>query len=160
MIPPDDVDPTDEFILDEIRRIFSVLDPVPETLVERVQFVLDLESADAEILRLSEELGLRAGVRGGEESRTITFEGDALTIMISVGVQTQRLVRLAGRLAPPGDHLVELRTAEGPVVVRADEQGRFVADGVIRGLAQLVVRAALDVPGEAAILVVTPSIVL
>ncbi|HUR07659.1 MAG TPA: hypothetical protein VM347_34310 [Nonomuraea sp.] len=160
MIPPDDVDPSDEFILDEIRRMFSVLDPVPETLVERVQFALDLESADAEILRLSEELGLREGVRGGEESRTITFEGDALTIMISVSVQTQRLVRLDGWLAPPGDHLVELRTAEGPVVVRADEQGRFVVDGVIRGLAQLVVRAALDVPREAAILAVTPSIVL
>lgn len=160
MIPPDDLDPTDEFILDEIRRMFSVLDPVPETLVERVQFALDLESADAEILRLREELGLQAGVRGGEESRTITFEGDALTIMISVSVQTQRLVRLDGWLAPPGDHLVELRTAEGPVLVRADEQGRFVVDEVIRGLAQLVVRLALDVPEEAAILAVTPSIVL
>jgi len=38
MIPPDDLDPTDESILDEIRKMFSVLDPVPETLVERVQF--------------------------------------------------------------------------------------------------------------------------
>ena len=69
--------------------------------------------------------------------------------MISVSVQTRRLVRLAGRLAPPGDHLAELRTAEGPVLVRADEQGRFVMDEVIRGPAQLVLRAAVDVPGEA-----------
>ena len=160
MIPPDDLDPTDESILDEIRKMFSVLDPVPETLVERVQFALDLETADAEVLRLREEVGLRVGVRGGEESRTITFEGDDLTIMISVSVQTQRLVRLDGWLAPPGDHLVELRTSEGPVLVRADDQGRFVMDEVIRGLAQLVVRLAVDVPGVGAILAVTPSIVL
>ncbi|MEV6154666.1 hypothetical protein AB0L53_30400 [Nonomuraea sp. NPDC052129] len=91
LIPPDDLDPTDESILDEIRKMFSVLDPVPETLVERVQFALDVETADAEVLRLREEAGLRAAARGGEESRTITFEGDDLTIMISVRVQTQRL---------------------------------------------------------------------
>ncbi|WP_433518089.1 hypothetical protein ACQP2T_22625 [Nonomuraea sp. CA-143628] len=160
MIPPDDLDPTDESILDEIRKMLSVLDPVPDTLVERVQFALDLETADAEVLRLSEQVGLRAGVRGGEESRTITFEGDDLTIMISVSVQTQRLVRLDGWLAPPGDHVVELRTSEGPLLVRADDQGRFVMDEVIRGLAQLVVRPAVDVPGVGAILAVTPSIVL
>jgi hypothetical protein len=157
MMPPDD---PDEVLLDEIRNMFTALDPVPETLVDRIRFALDLETADAEILRLREEVGLQVGVRGGEESRTITFEGDDLTIMISVSVQTHRLVRLDGWLAPPGDHLVELRTSEGPFTVRADDQGRFVLEEVIRGLAQLVVRAALDEPGDAAILAVTPSIVL
>ncbi|MEV1244897.1 hypothetical protein ACIBO2_41725 [Nonomuraea sp. NPDC050022] len=53
MIPPDDLDPTDESILDEIRKMFSVLDPVPETLVERVQFAR--ESHESRCPRRSRE---------------------------------------------------------------------------------------------------------
>lgn len=158
MNPPDDHFSPE--ILDEIRTLYEAIDPVPATLVDRLQFALDLETYEIAVLRPHEEAGLPAGARGGEEARTITFDSDELTIMISASVQTARTVRLDGWLAPPADHLVELRTSEGPVTVRADDQGRFVLDAVPRGLAQLVVRQALDDPREAGILAVTPSIVL
>lgn len=155
------VNPPDEHpLLDEIRQMYTAIDPVPATLVDRLQFALDLETYDVEVLRVHEEAGLPAGVRGGEESRTITFDSDGLTIMISVGVQSAGTVRVDGWLAPPGDHLVELRTSQGPITVRADEHGRFVLTAVPRGLAQLAVRRGLDGSREAGILAVTPSIVL
>ena len=86
--------------------MYSAIDPVPATLVDRLQFALDLES-EIDVLRPYEEVGAAAGARGGEEARTITFDSEDLTIMISVSVQSVRTVRLDGWLAPPGDHLVE-----------------------------------------------------
>ncbi|WP_248964616.1 hypothetical protein [Sphaerisporangium perillae] len=154
------LDAADLSVLDEIKAMYSAVDPVPATLVDRLQFALDLESYEIDVLRPYEEVGPAAGARGGEEARTITFDSDDLTIMISASVQNARTVRVDGWLAPPGDHLVELRTSEGPITVRADDQGRFVMDAVPRGLAQILVRQALDDPREARILAVTPSIVL
>ncbi|MFC4120653.1 hypothetical protein [Nonomuraea zeae] len=150
----------DQRLIDDMADVYRRIDPVPATLVERLQFALALESPEFEILRPHEDSGLAAGVRGGEDSRTITFDSEILTIMISVSARDEHAVRVDGWLAPPGDHLVELRTSDGPHTVRADDQGRFVLDVVPRGLTQLVVRQGLDDPARAAILAVTPSLIL
>ncbi|MEV6034423.1 hypothetical protein AB0L65_24935 [Nonomuraea sp. NPDC052116] len=167
MNPADGTDPPpftaeDQLLIEDIADVYRTVDPVPATLVERLQFALALESPelDFEILRPQEEAPLPAGVRGGEDSRTITFDSEVLTIMISVTARDEDAVRVDGWLAPPGDHLVELRTGEGPRTVRADDQGRFVLDAVPRGLSQLVVRQGLDDPARATILAVTPSLIL
>ncbi|WP_344477781.1 hypothetical protein [Nonomuraea monospora] len=163
------ITPEDQHLAEEIAGVYRVVDPVPATLVERLQFALALERAlespEFEVLRPQEEDLLPAGVRGGEDSRTITFDSEILTIMISVSARDEHAVRVDGWLAPPGDHLVELRCGEGAHVVRADDQGRFVLDVVPRGLSQLVVRQGLDEPGlddpaQATILAVTPSLIL
>ncbi|MGW0811206.1 hypothetical protein [Nonomuraea sp. NPDC002799] len=150
----------DELLLDDIADVYRAVDPVPATLVERLQFALALESPEFEILRPQPDAVLPAGVRGGEDSRTITFDSEILTIMISVSVRDDHAVRVDGWLAPPGDHLVELRGCTGAHTVRADDQGRFVLDLVPRGLSQLVVRQGLDDPARATILAVTPSLIL
>jgi hypothetical protein len=152
--------PEDQHLAEEIANVYRVVDPVPATLVERLQFALALESPEFEVLRPQEEDALPAGVRGGEDSRTITFDSEILTIMISVSARDDHAVRVDGWLAPPGDHLVELRCGGGAHVVRADDQGRFVLDVVPRGLSQLVVRQGLDDPAQATILAVTPSLIL
>ncbi|SEG96798.1 hypothetical protein SAMN05444920_110111 [Nonomuraea solani] len=160
---PPHLTPEDQLLAEEIADVYRIVDPVPATLVERLQFALALEaweSPEFEILRMQEEAVLPAGVRGGEDSRTITFDSEILTIMISVSARDEYAVRVDGWLAPPGDHLVELRTGEGAHTVRADDQGRFVLDVVPRGLSQLVVRQGLDDPAQATILAVTPSLIL
>jgi hypothetical protein len=157
--PPDFAD-EDQTLVGDIADLYRVIDPIPFTLVERLQFALALESADFEILRPHEERALSTGVRGGQDSRTITFDGEIITIMISVSVRDEYSVRVDGWLAPPGEHLVEMRTAEGPHEVRADDQGRFVIGAVPRGLTQLVVKQGLDDDGQATILAVTPSLIL
>src|SRR6266545_5367987 len=78
---------------------------------------------------------LVGAARGHEESRTITFDSESLTIMVSITPTGYDVVRLDGWLAPPGGHEVELRTARGPLTTIADEQGRFALDDVPHGLA-------------------------
>jgi hypothetical protein len=152
------LDLRDLTLLDEIARLYEAVDPMPPDLAERVKFALELEQYDGEVLHAREEP--LVGARGAApESRTVTFDSESLTVMIDIGVPAGDMVRLDGWLAPPGDHVVELRTSQGSLSTRADEGGRFVFDAVPRGLAQLVVRP----PGEggtAQPLAVTPSIVL
>ncbi|MFC4590475.1 hypothetical protein [Sphaerisporangium corydalis] len=155
--PP--LDAEDRRILDGLRRVHASADPVPDTLLDRLRFVLALENVMGEVLSMTEEIGAAPGARGGEESRTITFDSESLTIMVAITVRDDERVRLDGWLAPVGDHLVELRTSRGLIVTRADDQGRFTLEGVPRGLAQIVIRQALDVGPRGTILAVTPSMV-
>jgi hypothetical protein len=83
---------------------------------------------------------LATGERGGGASRTVTFDSESLTIMLSITPGSPDRIRLDGWLAPAGRHAVELRTSGGPRATTADHEGRFVLDDVSHGLAQLVVR--------------------
>ncbi|WP_020576039.1 hypothetical protein [Actinopolymorpha alba] len=156
--PPRSTEPLDELdteVLGSLRRLVTAADPVPPGLVDRIQFALALEDLDAEVMRLREEPAL-AGVRGAEPTRTVTFDSESLTIMISIRSSGDDIVRLDGWIAPAAPHRVELRLVGDRRVVIADEQGRFVLEGVPRGLMQMVVRNASGSPES----VVTPSIVV
>jgi hypothetical protein len=157
------IDDHDLLVLSELRDLFDAVDPVPPTLTARIRFALELEDLDAEVSRLHESWGLvGAGTRGDGESRTVTYDSERLTIMVTLTPAGDGTFRVDGWLAPPAAHRVELRTGrtdgDGPgrlrVATVADDQGRFVLDGVPPGLAQLVVR------GDGDLCVVTPSIVV
>jgi len=150
------IDDTDLGVLTELRELYGDLDPMAADLVDRIQFALALEDLDVEVFRLSAEHGALAGVRGAEETRTITFDSDSLTIMFSVSPSGSATVRLDGWLAPPAAHRVEVRTEHGAMETSADADGRFAVDDVPHGLAQLVVHPA----SEGTRSVVTPSVVL
>jgi hypothetical protein len=76
--------------------------------------------------------------------------------MIDIAERQDGMVRVDGWLAPPGAHLVELRSPQGVSTALADSDGRFVLDEVPRGLVQIVVRAAKGSEPLAS----TPSIVV
>src|SRR3989442_13741924 len=108
------LDELDVAVLGELHSLYGVLDPVPADLVDRVQFALALDDLDVEVVRLREETGLDlAGVRGDEESRTITFDSDSLTVMISILPLGPDEVRLDGWLAPPAGPRADLPTGPG-----------------------------------------------
>lgn len=148
------MDGTDLMLLDGVRGLYAEADPMPASLVDRVQFALALEDLDVEVLRLTAAELAPSAVRGAEETRTITFDSDSLTVMVSVSPSGATTVRLDGWLAPPAAHRVELRTESGPIQTSADEDGRFAVEDVPRGLAQLVVH-----PTDSRT-IVTPSVVL
>jgi hypothetical protein len=132
---PDDAD-----LLDAIRDMFEVIDPVPSDLPNRIRLALafrDLEAEMARFSRATDELALAA--RGVEESRIVTFDSDILTIMIRVDSNLDGTARVDGWLAPPQTHRVEMRISGTSITVTADELGRFVFDSVPRGTAQLIV---------------------
>jgi hypothetical protein len=132
----------DESLLDAIRRLFEAADPMPADLPERIKFMFALRQLDAEVawlVRAEAEAGL--AVRGTEESRTITFDSDSLTIMIRIDANPGESVRVDGWLAPPQSRLVEMRTADASIAVMADGAGRFVFPDVPRGTARVIVHA-------------------
>jgi hypothetical protein len=156
--PLDDVDVA---ILEQLRVVRRALDPPPADLDDRVRFAIALEDVEIEVARLQEDVLVGSGARATERTRTVTFDCDRMTIMISVVDLPEGLIRLDGWFAPPDRRRVELRlepAGSAPVSwdVMADEDGRFVFQGIGRGLAQLLVHHAQD--GGAT--VVTPSIVL
>lgn len=151
------LDETDAAILADLRRLYTAADPMPVSLVDRVQFALALEDVDVEVARLAEQYELPFGARG-DETRTVTFDSDSLTVMVSITEDSEGTLRLDGWLAPPGPHRIEVRTEHGQRVAEADAEGRFAVDGVPHGMAQLVVQ---PLPGAGNMkAVVTPSVVL
>lgn len=153
------LDELDARILAGVRSLWDALDPVPPTLVDQIRFAMDLESADFEVLRLTERMRFEVA-RGEEQSRLITFDSDSLTIMIKVDLNRNGTVRVDGWLTPPATHPIELRTTAGSLTTASDDGGRFALDGIAPGMAQLVVRPTGTVPGGRGRTVTTPSIVL
>ncbi|HUN33285.1 MAG TPA: hypothetical protein VMU95_14835 [Trebonia sp.] len=160
--------PDDPGLLARVRDLFAAADPVPPDLTERIRFALALRQLNAEVARIvrADEAALSA--RGTEESRTITFDSDSLTIMIRIDSNPGESVRVDGWLAPPQSRRVEMRMTGASLDVMADGSGRFVFPDVPRGSARVVVHApegppagAVDGDGAAAVKsVITPALIL
>ncbi len=156
-------DETDEAILGQMRDVHALLDPPPTDLDDRVLFAIAAASLGAEIARIPEEELVGSGPRGAARTRTISFDADSLTIMVTVVDVPDGRIRIDGWLAPAGRWRVELRlrgeradAADSSTSVTADESGRFVFPAVRHGLVQFVVhgRPGAD-PGS---VVVTPAV--
>ena len=155
--------PLDDFdrgLLDDIRDLFQAVDPMPADLPGRVLFSLSLRNLETEVARLADEDLSAAGVRGAEQSRTITFDSESLTIMIRVDANKDGTVRVDGWLAPPQRRDIEMKTTADSLNVSSDEQGRFAFAQVPRGTAQLIVRPAERGPSGPEPSVVTPALIL
>jgi hypothetical protein len=160
--PPADgpLDETDLEILAEIRDMFQAADPMPPDLPERIRFSLALRDLEIEVARLVEEDREMLAVRGVEQSRTITFDSDSLTIMIRIDQNRDGTARVDGWLAPPQRREIEVKTTADTLSVPSDDQGRFAFTSVPRGTAQLVVRPAEQETSGSGRSVVTPPLIL
>jgi hypothetical protein len=152
MSEPPAVDPADEpldadddRILAELAAVYEVLDPPPEDLDERARFALRVGDLDFEISRLYDLSAAGAGARDGEPTRTVTFESQTLTIMVTVSDIGGGRRHLEGWLAPPDEVEVELRVGDAMREQSfrvAAANGRFVFDDVPSGLARFHVHRA------------------
>jgi hypothetical protein len=154
------LDRIDLAILEGIREIFDTVDPMPPDLPERVRFSLALRDLEVEMARHAAEEEPLLAVRGEEQSRTITFDSDSLTIMIRIDANRDGTARVDGWLAPPQPCEVEIKTVADPLTVRADQQGRFAFTRVPRGTAQVIVRPVAGAPDGTGRTVVTPVLIL
>ncbi len=87
---------------------------MPADLVDRIKFRITLRDLEVEVARLSaaEDRPVLAA-RGEEQSRTITFDSESLTIMIRVDANADGTARIDGWLAPPQDRTIEMKTPAG-----------------------------------------------
>ena len=153
------LDPSDFALLNSLRAHYDETDPVPDGLVERIQFELTLDALHAEVATLMQVDTAGAGVRSAatEEVRTITFTSESLTTMVTVTPQPDDTVRVDGWAASGAGIRVELMLPEGPRETYADDDGRFVFEDVPSGLAKFV----MHVPrGEEFWTVLSPTIEL
>lgn len=156
----DPLDETDFGLLDDIRELYEAADPMPADLPERITFMLELRDLEIEMARLAEEDQLAVAARGTEQSRTITFDSDSLTIMIRIEANRDGTARVDGWLAPPQRREIEMKTAAESLSAASDEHGRFAFVRVPHGTAQLIVRPAERGPSGAGRSVVTPALIL
>jgi hypothetical protein len=148
------LDELDDEILSGIRQYWSSVDPMPAELIDQILFAIDLDTIDVSVLRTT-ETHLVAAARGDEHTRVITFAGDDLNLMVTVGDNQDGTNRIDGWLAPAAGHRVQLRTAGGPMSTTADASGRFSLARVPSGTVQFVFLV-----GDGSKLVATRSIAL
>jgi hypothetical protein len=153
------LDADDLALLGRVAALHGLFDPPPVDLDERVRFAIALEDVDVEVARLGEEVLVGSGARTSERTRTVTFDAETRTVMITIVDRPDGLLRLDGWLAPAAPLRVDLRFPEPAPArsVTADDAGRFVFDEVPHGLAQLLVHPAEGGSGPR---VVTPSLAL
>jgi hypothetical protein len=135
------LDPSDFALLNSVRAYYDEHDPVPDGLVERIQFELTLDALHAELATLMQMDMAGAGVRSAapEAVRTITFTSESLTTMVTLTPQPDGTVRVDGWATPGAGIRVELLLPDGPRETYADDDGRFVFEDVPHGLAKFVV---------------------
>lgn len=148
----------DARLLAELSVLIDLADPMPDDLVARTRFAMDLEDLDFEVARWQRDDRM-AGVRGSAAPSTITFTVGDLTVMVSL-VPAAQGNRFDGWLVPGGPHTVEVRVeGHDSVTTTADDGGRFALADVPRGITQIVVH--LSAPeGQRPRTVITPTIVL
>ena len=155
------------------RRILAVIDelhrrddPIPGDLNERVLFALELETeleARVASIRQNELAHSRSEADlavGQGDHASITFDCEAVTVMVTPRPSAIGEVRLDGWIVPEGAFEVEIRSPEGTRRVSTDETGRFALEGLPHGqMFQLLIRPdeALQREGLPAV-VVTPAV--
>ncbi|HZL75184.1 MAG TPA: hypothetical protein VFB83_07390 [Propionibacteriaceae bacterium] len=155
----EDLDPSDLALLNSIRSYYDEHDPVPEGLVERIEFEITLDALRTEVATLTRLDMAAAGTRGAatETVRTITFSSQSLTTMVSLTPLEDGTVRVDGWAAPGAGIRVDVLLPDGPRSTHADEDGRFVFERVPSGLAKF----ALYLPHDAEFFtVLSPAIEL
>jgi len=129
---------TDAEILSGVRDLWETIDPMPPSLVDQIQFAIDLDAIDLEVSRLIETSEL-AAARTDELTRLVTFQSDSLSIMITIEPRVDGTARIDGWLTPGASHEIELRTPAKPMSTESDDAGRFSLDSVPAGIVQLIV---------------------
>lgn len=152
-----DLDALDVHVIDRLRNLHELLDPVPAGLADRVKFAMSVAGLQAEVAEIVSSVMLES-VRGTEYDRadTVTFASDGLSVMVSIEQSATTKVDVIG-WASEGNVEVELRERGRTRIAVVDEDGRFSFTGVERGLVNFVLRRGPGTPGPP---IITPAIEL
>ncbi len=132
------LDREDLAVLNSLRAYYDEHDPIPDGLVERIQFELTLDALQAEVATLTQLDLSSAGARSAstESVRTITFTSESMTTMVTITPDGEGSVRIDGWAAP------------GAGYPGGDPAGRRGAGDDRRRRRPLRVRAGADRAGQ------------
>ncbi|MGB7817255.1 MAG: carboxypeptidase regulatory-like domain-containing protein [Ornithinibacter sp.] len=151
------LDEIDAEVLGLVRAAHQAIDPVPDDLVEKIQFSMTVAALEAELAEIVTASSL-ATVRGTDYDRadTVTFASEGLSVMVSIEHGASTKVDIVGWVSE-GDVEVELRERGRTRTTGTDAEGRFTFAGVERGLVNFVLRRGR---GAGAPPIITPAIEL
>ena len=154
------LDAHDVALLEEVATLWAAADPVPEGLIERIQFELTLDALHAEVATLTQLDLAASGARSAstEAVRTVTFSAESLTAMVTITQEPDGSVRVDGWVAPGDGLLVEVLLSAETRRTYTDADGRFVLDGLPAELAKFAIHTT-DEAGDPHI-VISPTIEL
>lgn len=136
------LDDSDVALLAQVATMLDIADPVPDDLIERIQFSLALDEVFAEVAEmtrvLDDALAVRTDLSDATRTETVTFSAERLTAMVTLSELGAGRVRIDGWVTPAGVRTVALRMQGEDQTVQTDESGRFVADNLREGFVQLV----------------------
>jgi hypothetical protein len=134
----------DDLLLDELRRVFGTIDPVPEPVQAAARAAIEWRTIDAELAALIADSMIDEpllAVRGSTaELRMLTFEAGELMIELEAEPAGDDTLTLVGQLVPPQPAQIAIRHGSEVMATHADERGRFVACGVGTGPVSLSLR--------------------
>jgi hypothetical protein len=153
------LDDSDLHLFDRIGGMYRTADPVPSELYTRVRFAFDLRNAERELATICAKLEPDLAVRGTEQTRTVSFEGESITITITI-TPCDGTFTLDGWLTPSGSLSVEVLSSGSCCGTRSDDHGRFVIENVPPGEMQIAVHPSPDGSVALSRIVVTQPLVL
>jgi hypothetical protein len=154
------LDDADAALLDDLARLFTQVDPPPAHLADLVAFALELDGIDGDVALLAGRAESVGAARSSEVTRSITFAGDSLTVMITVTPLAGGDIRVDGWASPGARLPIELRSGTGSNRTEADEGGRFEFTSVPAGRVQFILHPELVAGAVGARQVVTPAVEL
>ena len=134
---PDD-DPTK--LMSELRDLWTVADPPPAGLADRVIAAMAVADLDAEyeLLRLVERSHGLVGARDDGEADVIKLRSERLSVVLHVSPSGANTCDLVGWVDPPQPVTVQVLQEVGQASTHSDDRGRFEARGLTSGPTRLV----------------------
>jgi hypothetical protein len=142
---------SDEMILTSLRRAAALREPVPASVLQAARDAFAWRLIDAELAELVGDSAFEmayAGIRGGWESRLVTFEVPGGTGLELEATSCHGAgIRLVGQVVPARPGTAEVQHPGGSVAVDVDEVGRFAAQGIWPGPMRVKLRLVTPDPG-------------
>jgi len=129
--------PTDDALVDELRRVRALADPVPEAWLRAALASLGWQDIDAEPAALAydsmsgRDPRLGGGSTGPQVVRELRYAAGAAGLSLEVDVNGDRL-RVVGDISPAAAVEVVAVWPEGQVATTADDRGAFRLDDLPR----------------------------
>lgn len=143
-----------------LATMWDTHDPVPPELVERVLVAIATEDLDAEyeLLHLVARTTELVGARGSGDALTISFSGEAFSLLLRVSGLGGDARRVDGWVTPAQEMRVSVRQRGRTVEADVDAGGRFEIPRLPGGMSRfwLTGRPASS-PGEDQELFATPT---
>jgi hypothetical protein len=138
--------------LDNLRRIVSDVDPVPDEVFTAARAAITTRDLDAELAALvadsaavEDELRfdpVRTASTEASDARLLSFDGGGIRVELEVSGPADQLT-VVGQLIGAADRRCVLEQADGRVrEIELDSLGRFLISGVSSGPARLRCRSA------------------